>query len=174
MWRDKTGMSVGVARMIIFLIWLAIVLVYWLTFTNEASRKGINPQEADQAAWTVLYMFVPVFVAFASFYLGPHARENFNHDLHRHVRWDQFAIALIVTLVFHGGVLYRFYARVWSQSFDWPVNSSANYLSAVNDEFQVLLFVSAVPIIAVNFLLGRTDVAMWAASKPETTTVVGG
>ncbi|MBN8625205.1 MAG: hypothetical protein J0M17_06940 [Planctomycetes bacterium] len=136
-------------------------------FLLQASEPGIKPAEANEAAWTVGYILGPVIMAFVSFHLGPNAEANLTADSGRRIRTSQLAMALVITLAAHGIVMLYFFMNVWNKSFSFPATADGSYLAAVTSWFKILLFFGAMPIVAVNFLLGRTDVAFPAQTMPS-------
>lgn len=165
--KSKTyGPLLSTARWIIFSIWLLEFFGYVLMFLMQATQQGIKPAEANEAAWTVGYILGPVILAFGSFHLGPNAEANLTADAGRRMRTSQLVMTIALTVPTHLLVLIYFWLNVWGKDFDFPAAADDSYMGAVNHGFKLLLFLGAMPIVAVNYLLGRTDVAL--GSQPQT------
>jgi len=144
------------ARMLLFLIWLGLFSVYVLKFLLMSNTPGINPADANEAAWTAAYILGPVLSAFGVFYLGPDAVRNLTANPGQRVLVQQVIVMLLLTFVMHGIVLVYFYRNVWSPSgFEpYPSDPALSFTGLVNFGFKLLLFLGTIPILAVNFVLG--------------------
>lgn len=166
---EKTGPLLSTVRWVIFGIWLAIFIGYVLAFLIQGSQPGIKASEANEAAWVASYILMPVIIAFGTFQLGPKAEANLTADAGKRMRAGQFAMLIILTIAFHGLVIVYFWLNVWRKEFNFPETSNDSYTSAVNYGFKLLLFLGAGSMLGVNFVLGRTDVAL--GSQPHADSI---
>ncbi len=154
----KSGISLHAARLTLYCIWLVLFVFYALMFLSRGNKDGIKPQEADEGAWNVIYILAPVMVAFGVFFLGPQANKNLEADKHRRATLTQLFVMLTLTLGCHAVTIYYFWNRVWFADFNFNNDPGRNFVSAANFGFKMLLFLGNIPVLAVNYVLGRTDV----------------
>ena len=152
-------MSIHNTRLLAFIVWLVLALGYVIAFMLTARRPEISKTEALEAAWTVGYIFGPILVGFAQFYLGPGSDRRLKGEKSRRVHTHQLVVMMLLTLGCHALLILYFSVFVWFAQFGFSNKESDSFIAAVNFGFKLMLGLGTLPIFGVNYLLNRDDIA---------------
>jgi predicted secreted protein len=162
---ETAAMNIHKMRIAMLFVQTILAAVYILGFFLTAQfRDGVvDSREATEGAWTVGYMLGPVLIAFYAYYLGDGADKRMKAEKNRTMAASQVAVILLIFTVFHAIILYYFYFFVWAAEYNFSQKPGNSFIERASFGYKILLMLGAFPLVGVNYLLNRKDVAMDSA-----------
>jgi hypothetical protein len=152
--------TVSAARLLLFLIWLGVWLLYVLLFFSATvAKKGVIFQQAADASWQVTYVLLPIITAFASYWFvtepnaspaGTAAPPPDSAVIDRARVVAMFSITLVVNVIV--GIYFLFGALL--PDFDAP-DSTSTFSGGVEAGVKMLVVLASLVGLPVGFLLGK-------------------
>jgi hypothetical protein len=140
------------ARLTLFFIWVGITAVYVALFLGTSLKRGILFEQALEAVWKILYVLVPVLMAFISFWFIPRVgrKPADEPDLDLAQTWAMF----VATILVHVIVLAVFVFAVVMPDFGYP-DQQKSYSDRVDGGMKILLLLSSLAVGPLGYVLGQ-------------------
>jgi hypothetical protein len=142
------------ARVVLFCIWVALLVVYFIMFLLTGLKAGITIEQAGESCWKIIYVILPVLSAFASFWFLPKARPTNDVPDLEPVEFTTLLAMFVVTGVFHALVLLYFLIAVLMPDFGFDDGDPKSYAGRVDFGVKLLVVFSAILVLPVGYVLG--------------------
>ncbi len=142
------------ARIILFLIWIAIFAMYWVLLSLTSWKAGVTSEQAAESCWKIGYVILPVLASFMSFWFIPQIRGGATASDNKKVDFGILLAMFVATGVFHSLVLLTFLNHVIMPDFGFPDGEPRSYEASVDSAIKVFCFFQSILVLPVGYVLG--------------------
>jgi hypothetical protein len=136
-------------------VWIILFLFYVVGMLCLQFKRGIPPAQANEAAWGIAYVMLPVITAFASFFFAPLAQQHTPAALALDkFRIDGGRVYVMVMLTAVFDIIVMVYCVINVFVPDWKdERNPRTFDEAFSFGIKLLVFLSSLAVIPVGWVL---------------------
>ena len=157
-------MTVRVVRLIVFAVWIIaflmdeLLILMLMNKIPNSSSAGFESAEIRSWAWRVAYIFLPVLIAFASFWFTPDAstiKKSTSKITKPEISFEQVIVLFALTILVHGAFFSYLYYFIYLPISNLGIEGEINYSAQLEGGLNLFLFLLPLAIIPVGWLLRK-------------------